>query len=246
MSRFELINGNTELLATNGSQIQHWDLVGKKLLHVFPSTPDSEMFIYDFVYLPTRNRLIAVYCATSFVSETANTRRCELWETNAYTLVGKFPDEHKDCLRDIELSPNGKLVAISSRDGTVTLWDWERQQLVQRLLVKPGTGHANIVPEVCFHPIQPVLITVCHDNQVAFWSTDTGRQLASINVDPKGVRGYGWLGLLKDATFSPDGKILYVGVGGEIWWIDLTFFDIAIEQMRNERKTSSNATAAVH
>ena len=91
-----------------------------------------------------------------------------------------------------------------------TIWDWKNQRLLHRLEAKPGRAHSNIISSVRFHPTQSVVATACHDNHLMFWSTDTGRPLADINVDEQNTLGYGTLGILKDIAFSPDGKRFYV------------------------------------
>ncbi|HWB54470.1 MAG TPA: hypothetical protein VG722_09765, partial [Tepidisphaeraceae bacterium] len=134
---------------------------------------------------------------------------------------------------DADLSPDGNTLAISSRDGTATLWDWQAGQLLHVLIVSPGHSDSNIVSAVKFDPIEPVVATACHDNRVIFWSTRTGRQLADINVDEQHQRGFGPTGLLKDIAFSPDGKTLAITVGNDIWCLDLGYFDQQISNLEN-------------
>ncbi len=67
-----------------------------------------------------------------------------------------------------------------------------------------------------------------------FWSTQSGRQLAELDVDELQQRGFGPTGLLKDIAFSPDGKTLAITVGNDIWWVDLGFFDQQISYLMQE------------
>ena len=60
-------------------------------------------------------------------------------------------------------------------------------------------------------------------------------QLAELNVDEQHIHGFGPTGLLKDLAFSPDGKLLAVTVGDDIWWVDLPFFDQQISDLRHCR-----------
>ena len=61
------------------------------------------------------------------------------------------------------------------------------------------------------------------------------RLRAELNVDEDHQRGFGPFGLLKDITFSPDGKTLAITVGNDIWWVDLGFFDQQISDLARAR-----------
>jgi WD40 repeat protein len=156
--------------------------------------------------------------------------RCQIWDLNGPTLLRELR-HHTDGLRDIDLSPDGNTIAIASRDGTATLWDWQTGQLEHVLLACPGHSDSNIVSAVKFSPTEPIVVTAAQDNRVLFWSSQTGRQLAEINVDEDHQRGFGPAGLLKDISFSPDGKTLAITVGNDIWWVDLGFFDQQISDL---------------
>jgi WD40 repeat protein len=192
--------------------------------------------IYAGTWLESQNRLFVVYGGPIGTDVTVEAdRRWEVWDTNAFTCRA-IPSEHSAGLRDVKVSPDGKTVAIASRDGTASLWDWQSANRLRVLDVKQGSAHSNIVSSVAFHPSLPVLMTVSFDNRIVFWDLPTGSLLAELNVDPTGSKGYGINGLLKEAVFSPDGNSVFACVGGEQWVIDLHFYDSAVEAMDAERR----------
>ena len=224
-------DGRTAYAAT-GNHIQRWNFEQAK--------PDGPIFgddgnavieeNYRTMWLAKKNRLIVLRSPTYDAIPRPDLIRCQVWDLNGPTLLRELR-HHTDDLRDLDISADGNMIAIASRDGTATLWDWQSGQLLHVLMASPGHSISNIVGAVKFHPTQPVVVTAAQDNRVLFWSTESGRQLAEIDVDELHERGFGPTGLLKDIAFSPDGKTLAVTVGNDIWWVDLGFFDQQIADM---------------
>ncbi len=157
-------------------------------------------------------------------------RRVELWDVSSKTLIRTL-DNHKDGIRDLQLSTDGSLLAVASRDGTATIWDWQSGVCKQRLVVREGNAHTNIVTSVAFHPTEPIVATLSHDCRLIFWSIETGRELAILRID---VAGYGVkskVGPVKEVRFAPDGRSVLVAVMDNIWVLDLHAFDYTIDQL---------------
>ncbi len=185
---------------------------------------------YRAIWLADRNLLFATR-----TDGTPDSVRCEIWDLTGPTLL-RVLRHQTDSLRDADLSPDGQTLALASRDGTVTLWDWQHGSLLRVLDVRPGHAHSNIVSAVKFAPNQPVVVTASHDNRVIFWSTQSGRELAEVNVDEHHDLGYGPTGQLKDIAFSPDGGTLAITVANGIWWVDLGMFEGQIEELGQESR----------
>jgi WD40 repeat protein len=185
---------------------------------------------YRLIWLHDKNRLIALRSQDYRDAPSLEKIRCQVWDLAGPTLLRELRS-HTDGLRDADVSADENLLAISSRDGRATLWDWQSGKLLHVLNASPGHADTNIISAIKFDPTQPVVATAGEDNRVLFWSTQTGRQLAELDVDEQRQRGFGPAGLLKDIAFSPDGKLLAVTVGNDIWWVDLGFFDQQINDL---------------
>ncbi len=95
----------------------------------------------------------------------------------------------------LAFSPDGKLLAASSTDGTVHLWRTSDHQLDETL-----RGHLLGVHAVAFSPDGERLATVSHGNEaVKLWDVTTRHDVATL-------AGQG--ALFDYARFSPDGRIL--------------------------------------
>jgi WD40 repeat protein len=223
------------LYSATGNQIQRWNMATatRDGAPFGDDGPNAHEENYRVLWLQDKNKLIVLRCVGYYATPRRDLIRCQIWDLNGPTLLRELR-HHTEGLRDVDISPDGSTLAIASRDGTATLWDWQTGQLLHILIASPGHSDSNIVSAVKFDPTEPVVVTASHDNRLLFWSSQTGRQLAEIDVDEQHQRGFGPTGQLKDIAFSPDGKTLAVTVGNDIWWVDLGFFDQQISDLARE------------
>ena len=73
--------------------------------------------------------------------------------------------QHQDAVSAIALSPNGRWLAIGSRDGEIYLWDW-RGDWPTRLCV---LRHDWTVCDLVFTPDSQTLISSAADETIRFW-----------------------------------------------------------------------------
>ena len=245
--RFILNSDGKNLYASGGgnaqARVELWNADAGTMTRRSGKLAD-DAFIYGIALSEKHNRLFVCLHPSNQISDNPELRRCLILDATTLQTVGMLPDAHTGGLRDIDLSPDGKLLALCARDGTATIWDWQNQRLLHRLEAKPGRAHSNIISSVRFQPTQSVVATACHDNHLIFWSTDTGRPLADLNVDEQNKLGYGHRGILKDIAFSPDGKTLVITVNEKIWWLDLSCYDEAIANLQAERNHPSKPAAS--
>ena len=108
----------------------------------------------------------------------------------------------------LAFSPDGKTLAASCFDGTVSLWDVEGRKKRATL-----TGHVGPDPawpdhqvwKVAFSPDGSLLASASWDGTARLWDTGTGQERNVLRHPGK----------VRTLAFSPDGKTLATGMGCE-------------------------------
>ena len=117
----------------------------------------------------------------------------QLWDTitgeRRATLLGHTKD-----VEDIVFSPDGRILASSSKDNTIRLWDVFTGTLHQILIEHIDSGN-----DIVFSPDGRILASSSKDNTIRLWDVFTGtlHQILIEHIDSG-----------NDIVFSPDGRIL--------------------------------------
>lgn len=165
------------------------------------------------------------------LASASNDKTVKLWsfrEQSRMTLQG-----HQDDVRDVEFSPDGKLIATGSNDATIKLWERSSK------LLKTLKGHQDRIYSISFSPDGQLIASASRDKTLKLWdrqgnflATLTGHQDSVLDVSfsadsqliasasrDKTIKLWNRQGnLLKTLTghqervnalsFSPDGKLL--------------------------------------
>jgi WD40 repeat protein len=89
---------------------------------------------------------------------------------------------HSGGIWSIAFSPDGHLLASSSEDHTVKLWDTSSDQCLKTL-----RGHSNRVTSVAFSTQGTTLASGSDDQTVKLWDTSSGQCLKTMELIIVGV-----------------------------------------------------------
>jgi WD40 repeat protein len=101
---------------------------------------------------------------------------------------------HLADVNSVVISPNNKLIASASRDGTVILWQANGKKLYTL------KGHSKRVNSVAFSPDSKMLVSGSSDRSVNLWS-----------IDGKLLRTFAHERVVNSVAWAPDGKTIVSG-----------------------------------
>jgi WD40 repeat protein len=126
----------------------------------------------------------------------------------AVVRIGSEQFRHQGEAWSVSFSPDGNLLAATSRNGQIYLWDAASGKEVRRLA---GTRHVFAID---FSPDGKLLASRWTDRSIRIWEIATGKEVLRIAVNERMPREHG------EVCFTPDGKAVVVAswdiVGGRV------------------------------
>ena len=112
---------------------------------------------------------------------------------------------HSDSVEVLAFSPDGKLLASSSNDAVIKIWDVNSGDLVKTL-----EGHSDSVEVLAFSPDGKFLVSGSNDKTIKIWDVNNGKVVKTLEG----------LSFVRSVVFLPDERLLAVNERGEtieIW-----------------------------
>jgi WD40 repeat protein len=104
---------------------------------------------------------------------------------------------HAVAVYSVVFSPDGRLLASGSEDGTIKLW-----RVADGSLVRTLTGHRDLVRSVSFSPDGRLLASGSYDNTIKLWRVADGALRQTYNQETFGAFSI---------QFSSDGRLFGYG-----------------------------------
>ena len=121
---------------------------------------------------------------------------CWLVSVSAVTFAQKpslvVQTRHRNIIRTVVFSPDGKVIASGGEDRTIKLWEVATGRELRTL-----SGHSSGVKSVAFSPDGKSIASSSEDKTIKLWDVATGRELHTLSGHSREV-------ML--VAFSPDGK----------------------------------------
>ena len=140
------------------------------------------------------------YIASSGGDYGAKKGELKVWNAQNGRLVhnlGWFGEGHQHAVNSVDFSPDGKLLASGSEDGTFKIWDVNTGQEYKNF-TEPYTQ----ITKVRFSPDGEYVATSGKDKTVKLWEVETGKKILSLR---------GHLGEVIGVAFDRKGKYIISG-----------------------------------
>ena len=160
---------------------------------VFKSNTPTRPFRSPFEMIGLQWVLAVTYSADGkmLASSGSSDGTIQLWNVENGALIRTLKG-HKEMVRTLALSTDGKTLVSGSDDDTLRVWDTDTGRMLRTL-----AGHSNDVKSVIFSRDGKMIASGGKDSTVRLWDAETGRFLPTL-------RGHYWG--IKAVAFSPDGK----------------------------------------
>lgn len=170
-----------KLLASTGynQKVRIWDATTWSLQQTFHN--DSAIFSLAF---SCDSKIIAL--------GTSNT--IKIWDTETRNDPERVSGSHDDLVSSVVFSHDLKLLASTSRDRTIKVWDLAKMTVIRTL-----RGHGKGVSSAAFSPDSKLIVSASQYGTMKIWDTQTGNLQQTVEG----------LGLMRgNVTFSRDGRLL--------------------------------------
>jgi U3 small nucleolar RNA-associated protein 13 len=97
---------------------------------------------------------------------------------------------HQKYINAVKISPNDKMIATSSQDKTIKLWDAKSLTLLKTL-----AGHRRGIWDIQFSPTDQLIASASGDNLLKVWSIASGQAVATLQGHQAALVKLNWLNM---------------------------------------------------
>lgn len=127
-----------------------------------------------------------------------------VWDTKTWKQVGTLSDKEERGFNYVLLSPEGKVLGITSRERKdIKLLEVETGKLLRTL-----TGHRAYIVSPTFSPDGKTIVATDSGDDLRLWDVEAGKDLERFTNKPEGS------GSERHLSFSPDSAVLAVATQG--------------------------------
>lgn len=176
------------------SSLQIYDLHSGALVRELPK-PDRR--VDDIAFSPDARVLV----------NSGYLNRVQVWNTNDWSMAESLAITAPPW--GVEFSRDGRLLLVSTYDGTVEVFDVDLSRSEGDRFHRRGTirAHQRLIPALAIAPDASIFATGSEDGTVKVWDTRSLRNLFTTDLES---------GLVISAAFSPDGRKLAAAAGGRL------------------------------
>jgi eukaryotic-like serine/threonine-protein kinase len=146
--------------------------------------------------LPRAKRLLRKYIPTGAEPDLRGFAWRRLWKLCHQECLAELKG-HQGAVYHVAFSPDGKILASSSKDETINLWDIKTKSLVGTL-----RGHTDEVNHIRFSKDGTMLVSGSDDRTVRVWDVASRKTIATLTGNEERVFA---------VAISPDGKTVVSG-----------------------------------
>lgn len=176
-----------------------------KFRHVFGTAAKKDKCYEGFQV--SGNSVDSAYCAVNpkFIAIILKSAGGGAFLVLRHDEVGRLdPDHgrvggHKQDVLDVAWNPfDDYMIASSSEDATVKIWQIPDHGLGKEILVEPlltleGTSHQRKVHQILWHPVASnILLSASFDPMIIIWNLETGEAAVEIDCHPDLIHSVSW------------------------------------------------------
>lgn len=198
---------NGEYLASglDDKTVKIWDITGDLWYIQILKGHTNE--VTSVAFSPDGKLLASGSCEDWYWATRCDRGEIKIWDVMTGECVRTI-EGHSDFVTSVAFSPDGKILASGSEDGTVVLWDATTERFIRTL------KHPYPVDSIAFSPDGEILISA-GGWKITFWDISTKRQIQTLGK---------YMHRVISISFSPDGRFLAVGLGDgtiELWEVEV-------------------------